>query len=681
MKLLLILVILSNIIFANNSIDFKLKTEKNRALILEQDRLNDFLPFIGNPWFEDEKFSKELLDKYIYAVRYIKNKKVLNDKSNFINMPASIYGSTGENIRSDKDILLAFSRKDFSDYQLFQYASQSLKKDKDFVNILLDRGENIYPYIDISLQEDESIIKKCMNLSVLNYKRLPKKYRKNKQLTIQAVKKYGYLLEYADDILKDDIEVINEGFDALGGYRIIKYASKRLRDNKQLMLKIIKKYPDTVEYASNRLKKDKEFITLAVSERFYNFKFADITLKKDETYIKMLIQKDGNVLKYADQSLQNNPELIKMALDTGLSSLAFALEKIQKNRDFALKLLSKRSSIRNIHSSLYADAIYMLEAIKKNPYNIKYVQNELKDNIDLALVAIKQDVQVYLYLSKNLQENTLIKAYLPKKKKVQKFNLLAPPLQQKKGAIRGVSISFLVVSEERSLKYKLIAPPKGMKITKKIVGESCLTPSLGKGESGVVVRWDIPIDIEEKTYHITMKGIDKEGNTEEITFPIKVPKTKPIQTKIENNELTVTDKSSNLYGMKMKGHSGEDISNLKLRSVAYSDVWKKRVKNKKPENIVEKIVFIMDNMPNSLDMKAPNLFDTDEKWIKTGAKIYKYYETIDNDSWKKSYMVYSGTMQYDGITGFVIPYKTSWDRSNGSKVYMFILSKAQNKSK
>jgi len=28
---------------------------------------------------------------------------------------------------------------------------------------------------------------------------------------MRVVREYGYLLEYADDILKDDIDVINEG--------------------------------------------------------------------------------------------------------------------------------------------------------------------------------------------------------------------------------------------------------------------------------------------------------------------------------------------------------------------------------------------------------------------------------------------------------------------------------------
>ena len=97
--------------------------------------------------------------------------------------------------------------------------------------------------------------------------------------------------------------------------------------------------------------------------------------------------------------------------------------------------------------------------------------------------------------AKTLQENSLTKAYPPKKKKVHTFSITKPHPDKTKGAIRGVSISFLVVSEERSAKYQLVSPPKGMKITQHIVGESCMTPYLGKGKSsGVVVKWDVPMD-------------------------------------------------------------------------------------------------------------------------------------------------------------------------------------------
>ncbi|SFV71068.1 hypothetical protein MNB_SV-13-1837 [hydrothermal vent metagenome] len=188
----------------------------------------------------------------------------------------------------------------------------------------------------------------------------------------------------------------------------------------------------------------------------------------------------------------------------------------------------------------------MLEAIKRDPFNIKYVQNKLKDDLNLALIAIKKDIQSYIYLSKSLQENKVIKAYLPKQKKISTF--IKPSKEERKGAIRGVSINFLLVSTELNdnYKYNIISPPKGMKIINKLrQGNGCLNNYTGdKGKSALYIQWEIPMDIEEgKIYKITVKGIDKEGYVEEISFPIEVPKTKPIQTKIINNELIVTDKA------------------------------------------------------------------------------------------------------------------------------------------
>jgi len=241
-----------------------------------------------------------------------------------------------------------------------------------------------------------------------------------------------------------------------------------------------------------------------------------------------------------------------------------------------------------------------------------------------------------------------------------------------------VNVQILLYAKAGGVKtFKLIDPPKGMHLKRPPLHTINEFNDLSRSATKIV--WDVPMDMEEKTYNITVEAIDTEGKKGRFTFPIKVPKTKPIQTILVNNELTVTDKNSPLYGMKMKGHSGEDVSNVKLRSVEYGDVWKKRVKKKSPEDVIERIVFVIDNMPEALDVKAPNLFDTNKKWIATGAKIYKYYPNIIGDVWNDNRRVYSGAVKYDGISSYVIPYNTVGDTNIGSKVYMFILRKAQNK--
>jgi hypothetical protein len=255
------------------------------------------------------------------------------------------------------------------------------------------------------------------------------------------------------------------------------------------------------------------------------------------------------------------------------------------------------------------------------------------------------------------------------------FTIIEPPLQQRKGAIRGVTIMFQLLSKERGLTHALVDPPEGMNI----IGRS----DLGMQDTffGVDVEWKVPMNAEEgKTYDITTRFTDKEGTSKELTFPIKVPVTKLIETKIENNELIVTDENSNLFGMKMKGHNGEDISELRLRSVDYGDVWKKKVKKEKPEDIVERTVFIIDNMPEKLDMKFPEYVDTIEEARKLDASLFRYLirNFVDNNMWNEAVLnqyIYEGTsgttLDYDLESGGV-PYK-------GSKVFMDFIGSTQNK--
>ncbi len=246
------------------------------------------------------------------------------------------------------------------------------------------------------------------------------------------------------------------------------------------------------------------------------------------------------------------------------------------------------------------------------------------------------------------------------------IRLTEPPIQQRRGAIRGVTILFQVRFYSNLLKIELVNPPEGMKI----VGPSNFGHNFSK--YGTDIRWNVPMDAEEgKFYNITVKATNFEGKTAEITFPIKVPKTKAIQTTLVNNELTVTDKSSNLYGMKMKGHSGEDISELRLRAVEYGDVWKKRVKNKKPEDVVENVVFILDNMPAALKIKMPSWMDTYKKAKKLLVSFSTYRaDSLHSEAWTGAV---EGLIRYENYDGYL--YKRGSNKIRN--IFMLMPTKAQ----
>ncbi len=259
------------------------------------------------------------------------------------------------------------------------------------------------------------------------------------------------------------------------------------------------------------------------------------------------------------------------------------------------------------------------------------------------------------------------------------IEFIEPPLRKRKGAIRGVRVQMLLYAKSGDVKneaFKLIDPPKGMSL--ELPHMHVINEFNDMSRSATSIVWDVPMDaIEGKSYDITVEASDSKGKKGRITFPIKVPKTKPIQTTLINNELTVTDKSSNLYGMKMKGHSGEDISELRLRSVEYGDVWKKRVKKKSPEDVVERTVFVMDNMPEALDVKMPEWMDSFEKRKLFGTTFLQYSEggILLGDFWDRAYRA---GYNYEETKGLVVPSRHS--RLNSSKVFILIIKKSQNRN-
>ncbi len=272
-----------------------------------------------------------------------------------------------------------------------------------------------------------------------------------------------------------------------------------------------------------------------------------------------------------------------------------------------------------------------------------------------------------LFLTSNIYSKT-INEHVLQAKQDKVIKLIAPPLQQRKGAIRGVSINFRMLSGTQRLNYELINPPKGMRVTYSHYIATHIS-------DGLYVRWDVPMNIEEKIYNITVQSTDLEGNKRQIQFPIKVPKTSVIQTEIINNELIVTDQKSPLYGMKMKGHNGEDISNLKLRSVNYLDVWKKKSQKLDLTKEIKYTVFIIDNMPEKLDIKFPKYMDTFEKRIKLGAGFDRYDESgfgiISSSFWKWRH---GSSYLYEDTNGVTLPHKYYEKERNGSKVLIFTIN-------
>ena len=223
----------------------------------------------------------------------------------------------------------------------------------------------------------------------------------------------------------------------------------------------------------------------------------------------------------------------------------------------------------------------------------------------------------------------------------ERFTIFAPSTRQRKGAIRGVRIAMQIVATQIGLNFTLKEAPEGMRLARCHPHvEDALEAYEGKSCRTLV--WDVPMDIEEnRRYKVTIEATNPDKHKEQTVFYVKVPKTTPIKTELRHNELIVTDKRSPLYGMKLKGHNGEDVSKVRLRSVRYEDVWKAKGKG-------THTVFIIYNKPPKLDIDLPGD-------LKNG--LYRFA-----GSWS---LRMSGEAWKSIAPSYLIDAKDAWDEKTG----------------
>lgn len=93
-----------------------------------------------------------------------------------------------------------------------------------------------------------------------DYNKIPKRFWKNRDFVLQAVKLAPWVLEYASDELRNDKEVVLEAV-KLNGHAF-KYASDELKNDKDVVISATKLNMWAIAYASFERRHDKELIRL-----------------------------------------------------------------------------------------------------------------------------------------------------------------------------------------------------------------------------------------------------------------------------------------------------------------------------------------------------------------------------------------------------------------------------------
>ena len=111
----------------------------------------------------------------------------------------------------------------------------------------------------------------------------------------------------------------------------LRYASEELKNDREVVLQVVKQDGGALRYASEELKNDREVVLAAVKQNGWALMYASEELKNDREVVLDVVKRAGYVLKYASEELKKDREVVLAAVKSDRQALQFASNELKKD--------------------------------------------------------------------------------------------------------------------------------------------------------------------------------------------------------------------------------------------------------------------------------------------------------------------------------------------------------------
>ncbi len=269
--------------------------------------------------------------------------------------------------KNDMDVALKCIYVNFNN---FQYVSNKLKNDKDFVLKALAINSGIVRFLPKKLLDDKDIAISALNNSDYadEFKFLSPRLQKDREIVNIAINKNGNLICAISDSLKDkDLKVA-----AIKSRGMAISSIPEFQDNKEMALIAVKQDGLAICYLSDRLKDDKDVVLAAASKFYGALGYASKRLQDDFDLVMAAVKNDGKSLQFASARLKDDIEIATMAMKKSPNeAYQFLSERLKEVKQFALQhIMASANNFKNISPKLKKDKEIIVEALygSKNDY-------------------------------------------------------------------------------------------------------------------------------------------------------------------------------------------------------------------------------------------------------------------------------------------------------------------------
>ena len=270
-----------------------------------------------------------------------------------------------------------------------RYASPAIRKDPQIVLSATRYNAQAWPYAHPDLWKDPTFVirlRRAVPASDRILRNADPKLRDDRELVMQVVKVNGSELAFASQRLRKDRQVVQAA-----GFRGLPHADLRWRDDKPLVLSIMKRHGGWLGAASERLKADREVVLTAARSSGAALYYASPKLRSDREIILAAVTNNGSYLYLAAESLRGDREIVLAAVQSCGDALGFAAPKLRKDKQICLAAVrQKGGAIQRVDWEVPDYREIALAAVRQDGRVLDYLPLKFKSDRRIAMVAVSQ---------------------------------------------------------------------------------------------------------------------------------------------------------------------------------------------------------------------------------------------------------------------------------------------------
>lgn len=160
----------------------------------------------------------------------------------------------------------------------------------------------------------------------------------------------------------------------------LEFASDEQRDDRSIVVAAIKKIPGWIRFVSERLRGDPDIMRMVVTKNGNLIRFATKELLASDLSLQFVaIQRNPESILYVSPKMRDSFFVMKYVVSRQPEFFRVASERLRRNRHFCMAIVEADGSI-----------------LRRMPV-------DMKDDIDIAKAATRQNPRYILYASKRLQ--------------------------------------------------------------------------------------------------------------------------------------------------------------------------------------------------------------------------------------------------------------------------------------